>query len=84
MRQATDDLGRGNLRAWVCLTRRVVLDHSRTAKRHVLRADESCVVTEKKCRGTHLRTFLGWPATGKPVLMSAIVVGAFQGRRIVG
>ena len=39
--------------------------------RRILCADESCVVTENEWRGTHLGTFLGWPATGKPVRMRA-------------
>ena len=42
--------------------------------RRVLCANENCVVTENEWRGTHLGTFLGWPATGKPVRMRAIVV----------
>jgi predicted ester cyclase len=40
--------------------------------RRVLCADENCVVTENQWRGTHLGTFLGRPATGKPVRMRAI------------
>jgi predicted ester cyclase len=31
--------------------------------RRILCADEWCVVTENEWRGTHLGTFLGWPAT---------------------
>ena len=47
--------------------------------RRILCADEWCVVTENEWRGTHLGTFLGWPATGKPVRMRAIVVWHFRG-----
>jgi steroid delta-isomerase-like uncharacterized protein len=47
--------------------------------RRVLCADESCIVTENEWRGTHLGTFLGWPATGKPARMRAIVVWHFKG-----
>jgi steroid delta-isomerase-like uncharacterized protein len=50
----------------------------------VLRADDSCVVTENEWRGTHLLTFLGWPATGKPVRMRAIVVWHFKGDALWG
>jgi steroid delta-isomerase-like uncharacterized protein len=46
--------------------------------RRILCADESCVVTENEWRGTHLGTFMGWPATGKPVRMRAIVVWHFK------
>ena len=52
--------------------------------RRVLCADESCVVTENEWRGTHLGTFLGWPATGKPVCMRAIVVWHFKGDELRG
>ena len=52
--------------------------------RRVLCADESCVVTENEWRGTHLGTFLGWPATGKPVRMRAIVVWHFKGDELWG
>ena len=41
--------------------------------RRILSADESCIVTENEWRGTHLGTFMGWPATGKPVRMRAII-----------
>jgi steroid delta-isomerase-like uncharacterized protein len=47
--------------------------------RRVLCSDENTVVTENEWRGTHLGTFLGWPATGKPVRMRAIVVWHFKG-----
>jgi steroid delta-isomerase-like uncharacterized protein len=46
--------------------------------RRVLCADENCVVTENEWRGTHLGTFLGWPATGKPVVMRAVVTWHFN------
>ena len=46
--------------------------------RRILCADEWCVVTENEWRGTHLGTFLGWPATGRPVRMRAIVVWHFK------
>ena len=52
--------------------------------RRVLCADESCVVTENEWRGTHLGTFLGWPATGRPVRMRAIVVWHFKGDELWG
>jgi steroid delta-isomerase-like uncharacterized protein len=52
--------------------------------RRILYADESCVVTENEWRGTHLGTFLGWPATGKPVRMRAIVVWHFKGDALWG
>ena len=52
--------------------------------RRILCADESCVVTENEWRGTHLGTFLGWPATGKPVRMRAIVVWRFKGDELWG
>ena len=35
--------------------------------RRILCVYEGSVVTENEWRGTHLGTFLGWPATGKPV-----------------
>ena len=35
-------------------------------------------------RGTHLGTFLGWPATGKPVRMRAIVIWHFKGDELWG
>jgi len=40
--------------------------------------------TENEWRGTHLGTFLGWPATGKPVKMRAIVVWHFKGDELWG
>jgi steroid delta-isomerase-like uncharacterized protein len=40
--------------------------------RRILCVDECSVVTENEWRGTHLGTFLGWPATGKPVRMRAL------------
>ena len=52
--------------------------------RRILCADESCVVTENEWRGTHLGTFLGWPPTGKPVRMRAIVVWHFKGDALGG
>jgi steroid delta-isomerase-like uncharacterized protein len=52
--------------------------------RRVLCADESCVVTENEWRGTHLGTFLGWPPTGKPVKMRAVVVWHFKGDELWG
>lgn len=52
--------------------------------RRVLCVDESCVVTENEWRGTHLGTFLGWPATGKPVRMRALVVWHFKGDELWG
>jgi steroid delta-isomerase-like uncharacterized protein len=52
--------------------------------RRILCADESCVVTENEWRGTHLGTFLGWPATGKPARMRAIVVWHFRGDALWG
>jgi steroid delta-isomerase-like uncharacterized protein len=52
--------------------------------RRILCADESCVVTENEWRGTHLGTFMGWPATGKPVRMRAIVVWHFKGDALRG
>jgi steroid delta-isomerase-like uncharacterized protein len=52
--------------------------------RRVLCVDESCVVTENEWRGTHLGTFLDWPATGKPVRMRAIVVWHFKGDELWG
>jgi steroid delta-isomerase-like uncharacterized protein len=52
--------------------------------RRVLCADESCVVTENEWSGTHLGTFLGWPATGKSVRMRAIVVWHFKGDHLWG
>jgi steroid delta-isomerase-like uncharacterized protein len=52
--------------------------------RRVLCSDETCVVTENEWRGTHLGTFLGWPATGKPVRMRAIVVWHFKGDELWG
>ena len=52
--------------------------------RRVLCADENCVVTENEWRGTHLGTFLGWPATGKPVRMRAIVIWHFKGDELWG
>jgi steroid delta-isomerase-like uncharacterized protein len=52
--------------------------------RRILCADESCVVTENEWRGTHLGTFLGWPPTGKPVRMRAIVVWHFKGDALWG
>ena len=52
--------------------------------RRVLCADESCVVTENEWRGTHLGTFLGWPPTGKPVTMRAVVVWHFKGDELWG
>jgi len=41
-------------------------------------------VTENEWRGTHLGTFLGWRATGKPVRMRAIVVWHFKGDELWG
>ena len=41
-------------------------------------------MTENEWRGTHLGTFLGWPATGKPVRMRAIVVWHFKGEELWG
>ena len=52
--------------------------------RRILSADESCVVSENEWRGTHLGTFLGWPATRKPVRMRAIVVWHFKGDDLWG
>jgi steroid delta-isomerase-like uncharacterized protein len=52
--------------------------------RRVLCADDSCIVTENEWHGTHLGTFLGWPATGKPVKMRAIVVWHFKGDELWG
>jgi len=52
--------------------------------RRILCADASCVVTENEWRGTHLGTFLGWPPTGKPVRMRAIVVWHFKGDALWG
>jgi len=52
--------------------------------RRILCVDEWCVVTENEWRGTHLGTFLGWPATGKPVRMRAIVVWHFKGDALWG
>ena len=52
--------------------------------RRILCVDESCVVTENEWRGTHLGTFMGWPATGKPVRMRAIVVWHFNGDALWG
>jgi steroid delta-isomerase-like uncharacterized protein len=52
--------------------------------RRVLSADDSTVVTENEWRGTHLGTFLGWSATGKPVRMRAIVVWHFKGDQLWG
>jgi steroid delta-isomerase-like uncharacterized protein len=52
--------------------------------RRILCADESCVVTENEWRGTHLGTFMGWPPTGKPVRMRAIVVWHFKGEALWG
>jgi steroid delta-isomerase-like uncharacterized protein len=52
--------------------------------RRILSADELCVVTENEWRGTHLGTFLGWPATGKPVRMRAIVIWHFKGDALWG
>jgi steroid delta-isomerase-like uncharacterized protein len=52
--------------------------------RRILCADDSCVVTENEWRGTHLGTFLGWPATGKPVRMRAVVVWHFKGDDLWG
>ena len=52
--------------------------------RRVLCVDQSCVVTENEWRGTHLGTFLGWPATGRPVRMRAIVVWHFKGDELWG
>ena len=52
--------------------------------RRFLSVDKSTVVTENEWRGTHLGTFLGWPATGKPVRMRAIVVWHFKGDELWG
>jgi steroid delta-isomerase-like uncharacterized protein len=52
--------------------------------RRILCVDESCVVTENEWRGTHLGTFLGWPPTGRPVRMRAIVVWHFKGDELWG
>ena len=52
--------------------------------RRILCSDDSCVVTENEWRGTHLGTFLGWAATGKPVRMRAIVVWHFKGDDLWG
>jgi hypothetical protein len=52
--------------------------------RRILCADKTCVVTENEWRGTHLGTFMGWPATGKPVRMRAIVVWHFKGDSLWG
>src|SRR5262249_44576671 len=52
--------------------------------RRVLCADKSCVVTENDGRGTNLGTFRGWPATGNPVRMRAIVVWHFKGDELWG
>jgi steroid delta-isomerase-like uncharacterized protein len=52
--------------------------------RRVLCADGSCVVTENEWRGTHLGTFLGWPPTGKPVKIRAVVVWHFKGDDLWG
>ncbi len=52
--------------------------------RRIICCDESCVVTENEWRGTHLGTFLGWPATGKPVRMRALVVWHFKGDELWG
>jgi steroid delta-isomerase-like uncharacterized protein len=52
--------------------------------RRILCADENCVVTENEWRGTHLGPFLGWPPTGKPVRMRAIVVWHFKGDELWG
>lgn len=41
-------------------------------------------MTENEWRGTHLGPFLGWPATGKPVRMRAIVVWHFKGDDLWG
>ena len=46
--------------------------------RRILCSDENCVVTENEWRGTHLGTFLGWPPTGKPVRVRAVVVWHFK------
>jgi steroid delta-isomerase-like uncharacterized protein len=52
--------------------------------RRVLCSDENTVVTENEWRGTHLGTFLGWPATGKSVRIRAIVVWHFKGDDLWG
>ncbi len=52
--------------------------------RRILCVDECSVVTENEWRGTHLGTFLGWPATGKPVRMRALVVWHFKGDELWG
>ena len=52
--------------------------------RRILCADETCVVTENEWRGTHLGIFMGWPATGRPVRMRAIVVWHFKGDSLWG
>lgn len=52
--------------------------------RRILCADENCVVTENEWRGTHLGAFLGWPPTGKPVRMRAVVVWHFKGDELWG
>jgi len=52
--------------------------------RRILCVDESCIVTENEWRGTHLGTFLGWPPTGRPVRMRAIVVWHFKGDDLWG
>jgi len=52
--------------------------------RRVLCADASWVATENEWRGTHLGTFLGWPPTGKPVKVRAVVVWHFKGDDLWG
>jgi steroid delta-isomerase-like uncharacterized protein len=52
--------------------------------RRILSADESCIVTENEWCGTHLGPFLGWPPTGKPVRVRAVVVWHFKADALWG
>src|ERR1700730_13423645 len=46
--------------------------------------DAGAVVTEHERGGTHLGSFLGYPATGKYVRVRALVVWHFKGKRLWG
>jgi steroid delta-isomerase-like uncharacterized protein len=52
--------------------------------RRLLAVDDKAIVTENEWSGTHLGTFLGYPATGKRVKVRALVVWHFKGKKLWG
>ena len=56
----------------------------RVRVKRLLAVDNRAIVTENEWSGTHLGTFLGYPATGKRVKVRALVVWHFKGKKLWG